>query len=308
MTDSPEPTPALATDGRRGVFALLGAFTIWGLMVLYLRLLVRVPAAQIIVYRAIFCCVFVLGFLHLRGSLHEVRSALAQPPVAKRLVASAALISLNWLVFTWAINSDHIVEASLGYFINPLVNVVLGVVVLRERLRRVQWLSVSLAAAGVVYLTWLAHAPPWIALVLALSFGSYGLIRKTVAVDSMPGLGAETLLVLPFGLVYLAFCEWTGVGVLRDADPATLALLVGSGIVTAVPLWLFAYGARLVPYSTVGVLQYIGPTIQFVIGVFVFRERFDAARAVGFGFIWAALALYAADGLRRRRLATGVIV
>jgi chloramphenicol-sensitive protein RarD len=301
MTDDTDRTKSHATDGRRGVAALIGAFTIWGLMVLYLRLLGHVPAPQIIVYRAIFCCVFVLGFLRVRGELHEVRSALAQPAVLKRLMASAALISLNWLTFTWSINSGHIVEASLGYFINPLVNVVLGVALLGERLRRGQWFSVSLAATGVLYLTWLAHAPPWIALVLALSFGGYGLIRKTVGVGAMAGLGAETLLCLPFGLAYLAFCEWTGVGVLRHADGMTLGLLVMSGLVTAVPLWLFSYGARLVPYSTVGVVQYIGPTIQFLIGVFVTHEPFDATRAVGFGFIWAALLLYAVDGLRQRR-------
>ena len=227
------------------------------------------------------------------------RAASAQgSSTRKRLAASALLISTNWLVYVWSVENGHVVESSLGYFINPLVNVLLGVVVLRERLNRVRWCSVALAAAGVAYLTWLAGRPPWIALTLATSFGSYGLLRKTVAVDALVGLGAETLLVAPFGAGYLLFLEVTGHGAFSGADPFVRGLLLVAGPLTAIPLALFAFGARRVSYSTVGIVQYIGPTMQLVLGIRLFHESFTRARAVGFACIWAALALYVADSAR----------
>ncbi|MET0391456.1 MAG: EamA family transporter RarD [Polyangiales bacterium] len=289
------------SDSTRGLIALLIAFSTWGVLVLYLRLLHHVPAGQIMACRLVFCAVFVSLFLWARGAFSEVVSALRNPQVRRRLFASAALISVNWLVFTWAVTHDHVIEGSLGYFINPLVSVLLGVLVLRERLRRAQWLAVAIAACGVAYMTWLAGAVPWLALVLAVSFGAYGLLRKTVQVDAMAGLAAETLLIAPLGFAYLVYCELQGVGPLRHAESlTTLGLLAGSGIVTAVPLWLFSYGARRVPLATVGLMQYIAPSLQLVFGIAVFNERFDQSRAVGFAFIWLALALYAFDGLYSR--------
>jgi chloramphenicol-sensitive protein RarD len=288
-------------QGGHGLPALLGAFTIWGLLPLYLRELQAVSPGQIMAHRLVWCCLFVLVWLRLRGELHEVWRALSQPATRWRLSASALLISINWLTYVWAVTSGHVVESSLGYFINPLLNVALGVLVLRERLDRVQWTAVACAAAGVVYLTWLSGAPPWIALVLAASFGTYGLVRKTVAVDAMAGLGSETLLLAPLGIGYLALCEATGQGVLGHAGAWVIALLFASGLVTAVPLWLFSYGARRVPYSTVGIVQYVGPSLQLLLGVFVFHEPFALPTALGFGLIWAGLALYAADGLMWRR-------
>lgn len=273
---------------------------------LYIRLLRHVPALQVTAYRLVFCCVVVLGFLRARGAQLELWSALRTPRVRSRLIASSALIATNWIVFVWAVNAGRVVEASLGYFINPLLNVVLGVIVLREQLRRLQWCAVAMAAIGVVYLTWLAGAPPWIALTLATSFAAYGLLRKTVAVDAMAGLGAETLLLAPVTIVYLAMCEWDGSGALHDGDLSTLLLLIGSGPLTALPLWLFAFGARRTALSTVGLLQFIGPTISLVIGVALFGEPFPLARAFGFACIWVGLALYAADGfLSRGRSAVG---
>jgi len=236
-----------------------------------------------------------------RGELASVRRALADPGTRLRLVASAALISVNWLVYVWAVTNGQVVEASLGYFINPLLNVVLGVLVLKERLNRAQWIAVALAAIGVAYLTAFAGRPPWIALVLAASFATYGLIRKVVAVESVPGLATETLLLLPFALGWLLWCEAQGSGALGHASAGVNALLVGSGLATALPLALFAFGARLIPYSTLGILQYVGPTLQFLIGVFVFHEAFPRARAIGFVLIWTALAVYAADSLWRSR-------
>lgn len=306
MPDSSRPpvasttTPLTHAEAPRGIGALLTAFGIWGVLVLYLRQLQSVPALQIMAYRLVFCCVFVFGFLWLRGALSEVTTALRVPALRLRLFATAALISVNWLAFTWAVTHGHVLEASLGYFINPLVNVLLAVVILRERLRIAQWSAVALAASGVLYLTWLAHTPPWLSLLLAVSFGSYGLLRKTLAVDAMAGLAAETALLTPFGVLYLAYAEWNGSGALRSADALTIVLLVGSGLVTALPLWLFAYGARRVPYATVGLLQYVAPTLQLLFGIWVFHERFDRARAAGFVLIWSALVVYALDGLRQR--------
>lgn len=300
MADARSEGAADRSDGR-GLLALLGAFTIWGLLPLYLRELLSISALQILAYRAVFCCAAVLGFLALRGELGQVRQALANRATRGRLALSALLISINWLVFVWAVQSGRVIESSLGYFINPLVNVALGVLLLRERLSRLQRLAVAIAALGVAYLTWQARALPWIALVLAFSFGCYGLVRKTVAVESMAGLGSETLLIAPFGVGYLAYAQASGTGAIGDASPGVVTLLLLSGVVTAVPLWLFSYGARRVPYSTVGIMQYVGPSMQLMLGVLVFRERFDPSRAVGFALIWAALALYATDGLLQRR-------
>ena len=188
-----------------------------------------------------------------------------------------------------------------GYYINPLMNVVLGVFVLKERLNRAQWIAVALAAIAVLYLAALAGRPPWIALTLAVSFSLYGLLRKVISVDALPGLATETLLLLPLALAYLAWCQASGSGALTNSGPGIAALLIGSGLVTAIPLFLFAYGARALPYSTLGVLQYIAPSLQLVCGVYLFHESFGARRAAGFALIWLALLIYAADGLWRSR-------
>jgi chloramphenicol-sensitive protein RarD len=301
-----EPTQTTSSHGpqaARGVLALLCAFGIWGVLPLYLRLLRPASPLLITACRLLFCCVFALGLVRARGAMAEVRLALRTPGVRSRLLASAALISVNWLGFVWAVSIDHVVEASLGYFINPLVNVLLGVIVLGERLRPGQWFAVALAAIAVLYLGLEAHAAPWIALLLALSFGSYGLVRKLVAVDAMAGLATETLLVAPIGLGYWLWAELNGQGMLH-LGAATQSLLVLSGLFTMLPLWLFAYGARRVRYSTVGLFQFTGPSISLAIGVLVFREPFPPARGLGFALLWLALLLYACDGLlQRRRLA-----
>ena len=293
---SPQPRSAAS-----GLAAAVGAFVIWGLFPLYLKPMAEVPALQIMAHRVVWCCLLVFAWLALRGELGAVRAALADPGSRLRLAASAALISINWLIYVWAVNSGHTVEASLGYFINPLLNVVLGVMLLHERLNRAQWLAVALAALGVLYLTVATSRPPWIALGLAASFGTYGLIRKVVKVESVPGLATETLLLAPLAVAFLVWCEVRGLGALGRSGAAIDVLLIASGLVTALPLALFAYGARLIPYSTIGIVQYIGPTLQFLIGVFVFHEAFTAERAVGFVAIWTALAIYAADGAYRTR-------
>jgi chloramphenicol-sensitive protein RarD len=290
-------------ESRRGLAAALGAFVIWGLLPVYLRPLAQVDALQITANRLVWCCLFVLGWLALRGELGQVRAALAVRATRWRLVASALLISINWIMYVWAVTHAHVVESSLGYFINPLVNVLLGVAMLSERLNRAQWSAVALAALGVSYLAWLAGRPPWIALVLALSFGLYGLLRKTVAVDALAGLAAETALIAPIGVAYLVASELDGSAALGHQGAAVSALLLGGGPVTAIPLALFAFGARRIRYATLGLLQYVGPSLQLVLGVVLYGEPFTAARALGFGLIWLALLLYAADGLWRARSA-----
>jgi chloramphenicol-sensitive protein RarD len=281
----------------RGLAAAAGAFTIWGLFPIYLHALAAVPASQVVAHRITWSCLFILGFMALRGELRQLKATLSRAPLVARLTLTALLISGNWLVYVWSVTHNHVVDSSLGYFINPLMNVVLGVLVLRERLTAAQWAAVALAAAGVLYLGLLAGRPPWIAFTLATTFSLYGLVRKVISVEALPGLATETLLLVPLAVGYLGWCEWHATGALtKDGAPIGL-LLIGSGLVTAVPLFLFAYSARLLPYSTVGLLQYIGPSLQLACGVFFFNESFAASRAAGFALIWLALILYGAESL-----------
>jgi chloramphenicol-sensitive protein RarD len=292
-----------ARVARRGLAAGAAAFTIWGLFPVFFHWLSAVPALQIIAHRIAWSAVFLLAWMAVRRQLGVLSLIVTRPALLARLALTALLISANWLVYVWGVTHDHIVETSLGYYINPLVNVLLGVLVLRERLNRAQWTAIVLAALAVVYLAVLAGRPPWIAGTLALSFSLYGFVRKIISVDALPGLTTETLLLTPFAVGYLAWCEWTGSGALTNAGPMVAALLIGSGLVTAIPLFLFAYGARALPYSTVGVLQYIAPSLQLLCGVALYHESFGAARAGGFALLWVGLLIYAADGLWRARRA-----
>ena len=285
----------------KGFIPAAAAFAIWGVFPLYFTLLHHVPAVQVIAHRVVWSCLFVLAWIALRGELPAVRATLADAGTVVRLALSATLISCNWLVYVWAVMHGHVVDTSLGYFIGPLVNVSLGVVILAERLTAAQWAAISLAAAGVLYLAVIAGEVPWIALVLAVSFATYGLLRKVVKVASLPGLAVETLVLVPFAALYLIWCGFAGEGALGHAGPAVDALLIGSGPLTAVTLFLFAYGTRLLPYATVGVIQYIAPTLQFICGVYVLHEPFERARAVGFTIIWTALVIYAAESWRLAR-------
>jgi chloramphenicol-sensitive protein RarD len=277
------------------------AFAIWGIFPLYFHLLSGVSAVQVIAHRVVWSCLFVFLWMAMRGELTALRATLANRSVVWRLAVSATLISLNWLVYVWGVMNGHVVETSLGYFIGPLVNVLLGVVLLSERLTAAQWTAVALAGIGVAYLTASAGRLPWIALTLAFSFATYGLLRKVVKVESLPGLATETLLLAPFAAAYLLWCESAGSAALDHAGLVVDALLIGSGPLTAIALFLFAYGTRLLPYSTVGLLQFIAPTLQFVCGVFVLHEPFERTRAIGFAVIWAALLVYAAEGVRLSR-------
>jgi len=286
---------------RTGILSAGLAFLCWGLFPLYFHAINDVPPMQILVHRVLWSLLFLTIILAARRQwtwLGELRS---RPRVIGSFVISSLLLSGNWLLYIWAVNNGHVIEASLGYFINPLVNVMLGYLVLKERLRRVQWGAIALAACGVLWLTWQAGQMPWIALILAASFGAYGLMRKTAALGALEGLSFETLILFPFALGYLGWLTMHGQNsfVTATAD-STRWLLVAAGPITAIPLLLFASGARKIPLSVLGLLQYIGPTIQMSLGIFVFHEAFTPARLIGFVLIWSALALYAAEGLYKR--------
>ena len=296
-----EVSPA---EARRGLWVALAAFVVWGLMPLYWHLLKAVPSLQIVAHRVVWSALLVaawLGWTQGRGWFAKV---LAQPRLARLLALSGLCIGVNWGLYIWAVNAGHVVETSLGYFINPLLNVVIGTLFLRERLRPVQWVSVAIAGAGVLWLTFNYGSFPWIALTLALSFGVYGLIRKLAAVDPIVGLGVENAVLLLPALGYVTFAEATGQGgFFGDWGAAIDALLLVGGALTALPLIGFAFAVRRVPLSTIGLMQYLAPTMQFLIGVLLFREPFDVDRAIGFALIWSALALFMADSLHRARAA-----
>lgn len=285
-------------NSRRGYAAAVSAFVAWGFFPLYLIGLVHVSAMQITAHRIAWSLLFVLGWLAVTRELPKLREALARKDVLLRLGASAFFICLNWIGFAWAVNHDRVLDVSLAYYIGPLINVLLGVFVLAERLDKVQWTAVAFAAAGVTWLGIIAGHAPWLALMVGASFAIYGLIRKTAAVEALPGLAVECVLLTPFAVVYLLWCESAGIGAMGHSGTLVEVLLLLSGVVTAVPLVLFAYGARRIPLSTMGVIQFIGPSIQLVCGLLVFGEPFPQARAVGFVLIWIGLLLYAVNGLR----------
>ena len=302
-TNSPAlgPESTAASEHRSGLIAAIGAFLIWGLIPAYLKAIQVVPAEQVLAHRIVWCAVFVLAWLAVRRELSALGAAFANGAVLLRLAATSVLISINWLVYIWAINHGHVIDASLGYFINPLVSVLLGVVVLHERLNRSQNRAVAIAAAGVGYLAIVVGRLPWIALALAVSFGLYGLLRKVVAVEAVPGLAVETLLLTPLAGGYLAWCQTNGTSAFGQLDFTVDVMLIGSGLVTALPLALFSFGARRIPLSTIGLIQYIGPSLQLLLGITMFGEPFPAVRALGFGMIWLALAVYIVDGALRPR-------
>jgi chloramphenicol-sensitive protein RarD len=287
---------------RRGLLVTAATFIIWGVVPVYWHLLKIVPALQIMAHRVLWSALLVAGWLVLRNGLGWLRTVAAQPRALGALAVSAVLIAANWGLYIWAVNAGHVVETSLGYFINPLVTVVLGVLVLHERLRRPQWLAMGFAAAGVAWLTWSAGSLPWIALSLAMSFGLYGLVRKLVQVDPVAGLAVESLYLFLPALAWVLWAEGGHGGGFAGGWPLSIdLLLVLGGVVTAVPLIGFAYGVRRIPLSVVGLLQYIAPSLQLALGVLFFHEPFGIDRALGFAAIWAGLAIYAGEGLWRNR-------
>ena len=276
----------------KGIWNGLGAYVLWGFFPIYWKLLHEVPALQVIGHRIVWSFILLVAVIVLTRQWHNFRSAALAPKVIGLYAVAGVLLSINWLVYVWGVNAGFIVETSLGYFINPLVSVLLGVVFLRERLRSMQWLAVGLAAAGVIYLTLTYGRPPGIALSLAFSFGIYGLVKKLAPLGSLYGLTLETALVFPAAQIYLLFAESTGTGAFLHQGAVTDLLLIGTGVVTSIPLLMFASAARQIPLTMIGVLQYVAPTIQFLIGVFLYHESFDQSRLIGFSLVWIALIIF----------------
>ena len=284
-----------------GALAAALAYCLWGIFPLYIKQVASASALEIVAHRSVWCLVFMLALLAVLKRFAWLRDALRSPRTLGVFAASALLLSANWLIYVWAVNHDRVLDASLGYFINPLFNVLLGFVVLKERPRPGQWAAVALAGAGVLWLTVGAGQLPWVALVLAASFGLYGLLRKTAPLGAIEGLTLETLVLAPLMAALMAWFVFSGEGRFLHGGAALNAWLLLAGPFTAVPLLLFAYGARRVTLATLGLLQYLGPSIQFLLGVYVYHEPFDPARLVGFGLIWAALVVYSGEGLWRLR-------
>lgn len=286
---------------RSGIIYAALAFLCWGLFPIYFHALGDVPPMQILAHRMLWSLVFLLTILLLRRQWKWLQ-LVRQPKIFFSFVLSALLLSANWLVYIWSVTNHHVIEASLGYFINPLVNIMLGYLILKERLRPIQWAAIAIAALGVGWLTWQTGTVPWIALFLALSFGGYGLLRKTAALGALEGLSFETIVLFPLAAGYVIWLTINGQNMFINTDSdTTRVLLVMAGPLTAIPLLLFATGARKIPLSILGLLQYLSPTLQFLLGVWLFKEAFTADRLVGFAMIWAALALFAGEGLLRRQ-------
>ena len=287
---------------HRGIIYAALAYILWGLFPLYFLKLSTVPPIEVVAHRVVWSLAFLLALLAARRQWAWLRPVLRQPKVLGAFTASALLLAANWGVYIWAVTHGHVLDASLGYFITPLVNVLLGTTVLHERPRPAQWAALSLAALGVLWLTAHSGQLPWIALVIAASFGTYGLLRKVAVLGALEGLTLETLVLTPAACIALAFWWAQGTAVFPADDGSINLWLVMLGPVTAVPLLLFAAGARRITLTTLGLLQYLGPTIQFGLGVWLFREPLTAQRLIGFALIWSALLLYSADGWRVSRL------
>ncbi len=286
---------------KNGALAALLAYVLWGVLPVYWHGLKGVPAQEILAHRFVWSLVFILIVLAITGRWGWLRDVTRRPVDYSRYVVTAILLAINYGVYLWANNSGHLVEASLGYFINPLVNVLLGLVFLHERLRRWQAAAVLVALLGVLYLTVDLGRLPWVALTLAFTFGVYGLLRKTGKLGSIEGSTLEMLLLFIPSVAYLLVLNGQGTGALGRSGTGATLLLLGAGAATAIPMLLFNFGARHVTMITLGLLQYVAPTLQFMIGVFIFDEPFNQARLIGFVVIWIALAIYWIEGFTSYR-------
>ncbi len=282
------------------VFASL-AYLAWGLFPLYFLQVAEVPALEVVMHRTVWSMLFMLVLLLVLRRWAWLRGLSRQPKILAAFALSAMLLASNWLVYVWAVQHQHLLDASLGYFINPLVNIALGFFFLHERPRRLQWLAVAIATLGVGWLAWQTGHPPWVALTLGLTFGFYGLLRKVATLGAMEGLTLETMMLTPFAIGAIAWWTWQGSSAMSQGHTATNLWLLAAGPLTAIPLLLFASGARRIPMTTLGLLQYIGPTLQFTLGVYVFHEAFSPSRLIGFVLIWSALLLYSVDGWQNSR-------
>jgi chloramphenicol-sensitive protein RarD len=288
----PWAPPDMESITQRGVFFSLLAFTSWGCLPLYWRLLSSASALDILAHRVLWSLPFAVGLTVLLQK-PRVREIFRSRAAFLSILLSGSLIGVNWGVYIWAVNSGRNVEASLGYYMNPLFTIALGFLFLGERPTRLQWVAIACAVLGIgIRLTGYGKFP-LVALVLMATFGFYGLVKKRAGLDTLTALAGETLVLAPLALGFILFGAWQGTGAMRSGAPSITALLILAGPVTALPLWWFALGARSIPLSSVGFFQFISPTLQLLLGVFVFGEAFGRENAVSFGFIWGSLLLYA---------------
>ncbi len=285
---------------KTGLIFGVSAYVLWGLFPLYWPLLEPSGALEIVGHRAVWSLVFCVIALTVTKAIKPALATMRRPKVFVKLLAATALISINWIVYIWATNNGHVVEASLGYYINPIIMIAIGIILLKEKMRKLQWTSVSIAAFGVLVLTIDYGRLPWVALALALSWGTYGFIKKQLGLGALEGLGIETAISAPFYLAYLAWIGSQGNGHFGHGPGLTL-LLIGSGVVTAIPLLLFNGAGNRLPYTIIGLLQFITPTLQFSIGVWVRHEDMPTSRWAGFLIIWVALVVLATDLVKSSR-------
>lgn len=274
----------------------IAAYSTWGLFPIYWKWLHHVPSLQLLCHRIVWSCLILTAMITVSRQGQALRLKASNLTVLRTYLLAALLIAVNWLVYIWAVNSNFIIETSLGYFINPLVSVFLGVIFLKEKLRPGQWLPIGIAAVGVLYLTILYGSLPWIALTLASSFGFYGLVKKTAPLSSLYGLTLETAFLFIPATLYLTYSDLIGHGAFLHTTLTSDLLLIGGGLVTTIPLLMFASAVQRVPLSVVGLLQYIAPTLQFILGVMVYHEPFSYAQLVGFALVWIALIIFAIEG------------
>jgi chloramphenicol-sensitive protein RarD len=301
MSPDPNQPPAARQESLAGVLYAGAAFLIWGMSPLYWKAMQRVPALEIATHRVVWSFAFLMGLMLIQRRSGEFKAVLKTPRTLLILTLTTILVTSNWFLYIWAVNAGYILQASLGYYINPLVNVLLGMVFLKERLRRPQALAVLMATAAVILRTFSFGQFPWIALTLGFSFGFYGLIRKVAPVTPLVGLTVETLLLTGPGIAYLVFLESQGAGALFHGGLGLDILLLGTGVFTAVPLLCFNLGARRINLSTVGLMQYIAPSGMFLLAVLVYGEPFTAVQGWTFALIWTALAIVSVDSLRMYR-------
>jgi chloramphenicol-sensitive protein RarD len=288
---------------NKGVLLAGGAYVLWGLLPVYWKQLHTVPALQTLSHRIVWALLFTVMLLTVRREWAWLKPALRSRKTVLIFLASAAFLSVNWLVYIWAVNTNYVVEASLGYFMTPLLNVALGVLLYKERMRPGQWLAIAIAAAGVLYLAIVYGHFPWIGLTLAVSFAVYGVLRKQAPLPSLQGLTLETMFAAVPALLFLTTMQASGQAAFINAGALVTLLLIGAGAITAVPLLMFAAGVRLIPLTTLGILQFISPTIQFLLGVVVYHEPFNLERLLGFTLVWIALIVFTAENLITRRRA-----
>ncbi|MEF1226908.1 EamA family transporter RarD [Vibrio fortis] len=294
-------TPEQQQRTRQGILLAIGAYTMWGIAPIYFKSLSEVSPLEILSHRVVWSFFLLAFLLHLGRSWRNVRDTLTSKPKMTYLVATSLLVGANWLIFIWAVNANHMLDASLGYYINPLINVVLGMIFLGERLRKLQWFAVGLAAIGVLIQIVAFGSIPVVAIALAFSFGFYGLLRKKVSLEAQTGLFIETLVMLPAAAIYLLFIADSATSDLA-ANPMTInLLLIAAGIVTTLPLLCFTGAATRLKLSTLGFFQYIGPSLMFLLAVLIYGEAFTTDKAITFAFIWGALVIFSFDGLRHNK-------